>query len=139
MTKHAQWTLPIRFTIFWKSRQTRGTSKNWKWVQYYTFWNETVYEDLYPHEQFELSSILANHAATADDETPLGNTNAYWKIQVIIDVVLQICKALEPEEHNSIKEVSYLRWNEPHLEAYFEKLMTIAAFLSVTDPIIKIS
>ena len=54
-------------------------------------------------------SILANRAATTDDETPLGNTNVYWKIQVIIDVVLQIFKALEPEEHNRIKEVSYLR------------------------------
>ena len=31
--------------------------------------------------------IFANLAATSDDEALLGNTNVYWKVQPIIDVV----------------------------------------------------
>ena len=49
-------------------------------------------------------STFANLAATSDNEALLGTTNVYWKVQAIIDAVLQTCKALETEEHNSIDE-----------------------------------
>ena len=54
--------------------------------------------------QKRFHSIFANLAATSDDEAPLGTTNLNWKIQPIIDAILETFKALEPEEHSSIDE-----------------------------------
>ena len=47
--------------------------------------------------------IFANLVATSDDEAPL-DTIVYWKIQSIINVILQTCKVFEPDKHNSIDE-----------------------------------
>ena len=63
-------------------------------------------------------SIFVDLASTSDDEAPLGTTNVYWKAQPNVDAVLQTCKALEPEENNSIDEqmstsVQYVK-NEPN-------------------------
>ena len=47
--------------------------------------------------------IFANLVATSDDEAPL-DTIVYWKIQSIINVILQTCKVFEPDKLNSIDE-----------------------------------
>ena len=49
-------------------------------------------------------SIFVDLVSTSDDEAPLGITNVYWKVQPIVDAVLQTCIVLEPEENNSIDE-----------------------------------
>ena len=49
-------------------------------------------------------SIFVDLVSTSDDEATLGITNVYWKVQPIVDAVLQTCIVLEPEENNSIDE-----------------------------------
>ena len=48
--------------------------------------------------------IFANLVATKGDEAPLDTTDVYWKIQAVIYVILQTCKAFETYSLNSIDE-----------------------------------
>ena len=97
---------------------------NLNFSQFRMYW-ETNYRIAIAMTQKRFLSILANRVTTTDDEATLGNTKIYWKIQPVIDAAFQTCKALKPREHNSAKEVSYLRWNGHHLRVYFETLMAL--------------
>ena len=47
--------------------------------------------------------IHANLAATSGEE-PMNNINKYWKVHLVVEIVRNGCRALEPEKYNSIEE-----------------------------------